>query len=222
MKAILSRSLPVLGAAVIALGMWNDRAEALPVNATDVGTVFTVDFNFADTLLAEFIWTLERVVNDVWSFSVEVLNKSTNLPDANRIASFAFGTTPVSTNITLTDDDGGVWRSAATGTVTGAGYQFFDLNACILSGPTCTGGGGGGVAGGQSSTVSFDLTADAGTLLFGEFASRWQSINVNGLTSTVVGGTPAPIPLPAAGWMLLAGLGGLGLVARRRRDRAAA
>ena len=28
---------------------------------------------------------------------------------------------------------------------------------------------------------------------------------------------PAPIPLPAAGWMLLAGLGGMGWMARRRR-----
>ncbi len=31
---------------------------------------------------------------------------------------------------------------------------------------------------------------------------------------------PAPIPLPAAAWMLLAGLGGLGAVARRRRTAA--
>jgi hypothetical protein len=31
------------------------------------------------------------------------------------------------------------------------------------------------------------------------------------------GGGPAVIPLPAAGWLLIAGLGGLGVVARRRR-----
>ena len=30
-------------------------------------------------------------------------------------------------------------------------------------------------------------------------------------------GTLAPIPLPAAGWLMLAGLGGLGLAARRKR-----
>jgi hypothetical protein len=28
---------------------------------------------------------------------------------------------------------------------------------------------------------------------------------------------PAPVPLPAAGWLMLAGLGGLGALARRRR-----
>lgn len=33
--------------------------------------------------------------------------------------------------------------------------------------------------------------------------------------------TPAPIPLPAAGWMLLAGLGGLGMIGRRKRKSGA-
>ena len=31
----------------------------------------------------------------------------------------------------------------------------------------------------------------------------------------------APVPLPAAGWLLMAGLGGIGAVARRRRGAAA-
>ena len=31
------------------------------------------------------------------------------------------------------------------------------------------------------------------------------------------GGGPAPVPLPAAGWLMIAGLGGLGAIARRRR-----
>lgn len=222
MKTTYRYMLSTAAAALIVTGLGAERAEAMPVTASDIGALFFVDYNLADTLLARFTWSLDRVVNDVWSFTVNIQNNSSNSPDANRITSFAFGTTPASTSITLTDDDNGLWRSASSGGVTGAGYQAFDLNACVLAGPTCTGGGGGGVAGGGNSTLSFDLTASTDTLLFGDFATRWQSINVNGVTSTVLGGTPSPIPLPAAGWLLLAGIAGLGMAARRRREPVAA
>ncbi len=205
-----------IGAAVLALGLTADRANATPVTPSDIGALFFVDYNLADTLTARFTWTLDAVVDDVWSFTVDINNTSSNSPDANRITSFAFGTAPAASGITLTDDDNGLWNDAFASSVGGAEYQFFDLNACVHAGPNCTGGGGGGVAGQGTSTLSFDLTADTDTLIFGDFATRWQSININGMDSTVLGGTVAPIPLPAAGWMMLAGLIGLGVVARRR------
>jgi hypothetical protein len=42
-----------------------------------------------------------------------------------------------------------------------------------------------------------------------------------GMDDVYVSGSVAPIPLPAAGWMLLAGLGGLGVLRRRQKRHAA-
>lgn len=47
-----------------------------------------------------------------------------------------------------------------------------------------------------------------------------SDFRVLGGTALAHGNSPAPIPLPAAGWLLVTALGGMGLLARLRRNRA--
>ena len=44
-----------------------------------------------------------------------------------------------------------------------------------------------------------------------------EEVDLNGARFGVATTTASPVPLPAAGWMLIAGLGGLGLMRRRKR-----
>jgi len=80
-----------------------------------------------------------------------------------------------------------------------------------------------------SSKSFFPSDVNSETLIFGNVAAGTYTLNIDGLVPTDAdpseGATydieiaaVAPIPLPAAGWMLLAGLGGL--VALRRRQAA--
>ncbi|WP_254813781.1 VPLPA-CTERM sorting domain-containing protein [Rhodovulum sp. ES.010] len=48
------------------------------------------------------------------------------------------------------------------------------------------------------------------------FSGEWSTLSKGPSHITFYDSAPAPIPLPAAGWMLLAGVGGLAAVRRRK------
>ena len=50
---------------------------------------------------------------------------------------------------------------------------------------------------------------------------EWQTVDGASLAALSFGGTITAIPVPAAGWLLLTALGGLGVMARRRKHAAA-
>jgi hypothetical protein len=205
--------------ALMAGGGAATQASAATVSA--VGDSFDVNYSY-ESLLATLTWTVTSIVGDRWSFSVFIDNNSANDGGAltNRITSFGFTTDPSATNLAVSDG----WQGEITDKFFGAGYKFFDIEACVFAGPeTCTGGGNGGVEGGNFDTINIAFDYGAGPLNFTSFATRWQSISVtdpddpNGdpKTSIVIG--PTPIPVPAAGFLLIGALGGLAAVRRRRR-----
>ena len=90
------------------------------------------------------------------------------------------------------------------------------------------GGSGGGGSSNAGSAFTSIFTEEAGDIVSGPA----PLINVSspsggtdgdhsgsgtGATVSPTFTTPAPVPLPPAGWLLLAGIGGLGALARRRR-----
>ena len=69
--------------------------------------------------------------------------------------------------------------------------------------------------------TGYALMAGANTwlvdVLFDDNSSAQASLTIVGTTTGGGGGT-SPVPLPAAAWMMLAGLGALGAVRSRRRS----
>jgi hypothetical protein len=104
------------------------------------------------------------------------------------------GTNNTGTNTNWTQAIGNAFESIPTGADVGSALNFYDLHA------TSTSAIGTGV-----------LTTFQSSLGLG----YWMLTSSGDLTWNIL--VPQTIPLPAAGWLLLSGLAGLGAVGRRRR-----
>jgi hypothetical protein len=119
-----------------------------------------------------------------------------------------------------------------TATLPGSGWSFSQTPMTMLDGSgtwddifnctTC----GSGTSGGVTGPLTFDLTVSSGTITpqsfvlnnkNNYFVSDIGMPNGSGFsTGDVAAPTATVVPLPAAAWLLLNGLAGLGFIARKR------
>ena len=72
----------------------------------------------------------------------------------------------------------------------------------------------------ESENIGFGSFNNSDPQALGTYTIKLTAFDGQGSFSNEIEINVAPIPLPAAGWLMLAGLGGLGLLARRRRQAA--
>lgn len=209
-------------AAALATAMFS--ADAGAVTVYSVGDSFTVNFSY-ETLAADLVWTVTSIVGNRWSFNVAVDNDSPNsfwtMYTSNRITAFGFATDAVIDGLSVNGWDILDWGSSV-GTFA-VGYQNY---GCVYDGPSCQASTFDGVSGGGQDAVDFSFNYGAdGPLTFTSFATQWQGTSVTDpnnphgtATSIVLASATSPVPLPAAGVLLLGALGGLALMAARRKD----
>jgi hypothetical protein len=169
------------------------------------------------TLITETIWKLTSKVigatTTAWGIELSVKN-ATNDPAGNsRMTAIAFDTSPNATVSNFVANPASSWDVQAPGSLPNGLGQF---EICFNDGPNnqCQGGGGGGITKGNTTVFTFVLSAlNSESLTIAPVAFRYQSIGA-------AGGSWAYIPLPAPVLLLLGGLGGLGLMSRRKAKAA--
>jgi hypothetical protein len=221
----------------VAIGSASVSAATItPTSATvgsgDVGTSWTVDFicssalpcNGGDPLVnlgARAIMTLTGYTIDgdniVWDVQMVIRNTSF-LNAGGFLTALGFATDPdaVLSDVWDANADGINW-AGGDGSIPG----FGNTELCVYDGNNCAAANNHLMTPATQDRFGFSLTtALVNTLSFTDFAVKWAGTAVTGI-SYESGGTisVAPVPLPAAGGLLLAGLAGL--AALRRKQKAA-
>jgi len=200
-------------------------ADAITLDAGDVGSTFTLNYNgFTDGttingLTGQTTLKLTSITDTSYNFDYTVTN-TTSDPVDSRISSFGFNTNPDISGATST----GTYSFVDTGGNVPNGLGKIDV--CFKSGGSNSCSGSGGVLDGQTGTgtLSLSFSTAPSSLTLSDFFVRYQSIsgagNVTSATgsgtvtsSSSSGGTPVPEP----GMLGLFGLGLAGLAFARRR-----
>ncbi len=221
------RKYAFVAASVLALSAAPALADPITLDAGDVGTSFTLNYNgFADGtvvdgLTASTSFTLKSVTDTSYSFDYTVAN-TTSGDLSSRVSSFAFDTNPDISSATST----GTYNY----TVLDSNYPngIGNVDVCFKGGASnsCA-GNSGGVTTGDSGTGSLTLNFSdpVSALTLDNFFVRYQSItgagnitSASGAVTSSSGGTPVPEP----GMLVLFGIGAAAVAFGRRRKAAPA
>ncbi len=201
------------------------------------GAVNAVTFGVIGVSSSNTTATIDFSYDGVDTLTIGILNTASNSTDP-RITGFAFNAPTIVTGVAAFSASGtqndGDWGADfdPDGVNTPGSKGSFDVGG--ITGPSLNGGSpNSGIAVNTTGTFTFKLLGDAGLLasltessfldLVSQggnnswpFAVRFQRLDDGNVTSDVAFGGPTPVPLPAAGWMLVLGLGGL-IALRKRR-----
>ncbi len=230
----LKRIFSAFSGLILALVATPALADTISLDASDIGTTYTFDYNgFKDSteysdLSSTMTVTLTAIDGDTYSFDYTVEN-TTSGTAGSRVSSFGFNTDPEITDAAAT----GSYSYATLASSYPNGIGAIDVCFKDASTGSCAGGGSGGLTTGQSGSGAFTLTfADAvDSVTLGDFYVRYQSVTgINGvtsasgegtLTSTTSTSSGTQVPEPGMLGMLAMILIALGLVRTRSRRSSA-
>jgi hypothetical protein len=114
-------------------------------------------------------------------------------------------------------DDNTIYANRTTGS-----GEFSADDICLYAGSTCNGGGNSGIIKGQTTHGAFDITfASVPTdLQLSDFDVKFQNAPTNSTFGTSTFGPP-PVPELPTWSLMIIGIGGIGVTARRRQSRLA-
>lgn len=202
---------------VLVVSLLNTPASFAALFSSDeIGNTVEVNYNgmvkgeVINGLSAYTRYTLEGVSADgsSWMFSGTLTNTSSV---TSRVSIVGFNTSPEVDPASSVA--GGFFSKVSSGKMS----QGVTVDLCLKNtkGKNCAGGGGLGVWGGETVEFLFTLSLCKGSdsLELDGYALRYQSIAGIAQGSSGVG-IGSEVPLPAAAWMFLSALLGLGLTRR--------